>query len=100
MMPNIRIIKLNTTDHTQSARKRHANASKRRTSSLLEYRLSVALWLTVPSAFKTCKMPQLESAIESKIYGPQTTQACYSWSSSFSAIVVPTALNQPLPTTH
>jgi hypothetical protein len=56
--------------------------------------------LTVPDAFKTSKMPQSESAIESKIYGSQTTQADYSCASSFSAIGVAAALNRQLPTTR
>src|ERR1017187_803664 len=64
MMPSSSSIRLNTTDHTQSARNRHASASKRRTSSPVEYRSSVAMLLTVPDAFKASKMPESESAIE------------------------------------
>jgi hypothetical protein len=66
-MPSSSSTRLNTIDQTQSARNLHTSVSKRRTSFPVEYRSSAVLSLDVPDVFRTSKMPQSESAIESKI---------------------------------
>jgi hypothetical protein len=55
-------------DQMQFARKRHASASRRRTSIPVEYRSSSGRLPLVADIFRTIKMPEFKPAIESKIF--------------------------------
>ena len=70
-MPSSSSTTLSTSDHRQSARNRHANASSRRTSSPVGYRSSSAAILGVPGVFRTRNLPQFCFVIESKMFQPR-----------------------------